>query len=847
MKKLITALLIASAVILILGAGFYFVLKSQLSTDNINKKILEIAQKSGYKMEFGASNYKIGLFSLTAELENLSVSSKDFHLECKRVSILLNPFKALQKKFELNKVYLDTPILTIYKVEEKDSLTKEKERSEINLTTNLTIKNGEVNYDTLSLKSLNGQLFLKMDNAIEFASKMTFESDIKYVKEMGKVKVSVSGDYKNNLELRTAALETEYLKFNISLKQQNKRFEYRLYGSADSLNFIKNLLFKNDSLSLSGKIDFYAQGEYNSESQIDSQLATLVDSFEIDPSSFALTFKEYNLILENGSFLNKQKNNFVFSSNWLIDSLPLEFIIIADYSLLFKDTFDAKITMKGLHARNIIKNIKDFKYDIDGRFASMSNIRMSFSSLNEMDSVILAGKHKITCGNAFIIKDSTALALKSFELNLDSGAIKGSFNLKGMGIEGDIFFTGNYLKKTINANTLSKIDLAEYDYKYKGKGELNGLLTYNFKDNSYVLKGSGRVEDFMHKSLNDVLDISFAGLLVENGKTVKIQDVSIEGNNVNGTFSNILFEKQGNEEIISGESKFSFINYDSLFVPDKSKQKHEESKPPVIDKKYKGEIKGSFDRMIFKSEDIRNGNLIIKISEGTVFAYPVNAGIMKGKVKGNVEYYSQKNGLINAKVEGNKIDVNEFLTKNKFVPFTIGAKVDLNSDLTFLQHKVKETVKGNIIVEAKDGWIMMPDVISNISKVLKLPLSDTFYFDDMYGEFDVDSQRVKFDDFTMEKNGHSLDYSGRVDFNKNMNLKGKYVIDMRIADTGILEKILRMANYESDSIIVDFDVLGTYSKPKVAITYNSVGEYLNNQANDAINDLIDELNNLFKF
>jgi len=56
-----------------------------------------------------------------------------------------------------------------------------------------------------------------------------------------------------------------------------------------------------------------------------------------------------------------------------------------------------------------------------------------------------------------------------------------------------------------------------------------------------------------------------------------------------------------------------------------------------------------------------------------------------------------------------------------------------------------------------------------------------------------------------------------------------------------------MADYKSDSIVVDFEVNGTYLKPKVSIKYNSVEEYLKNRTNDAVNNMIDELNNLFKF
>ncbi len=98
----------------------------------------------------------------------------------------------------------------------------------------------------------------------------------------------------------------------------------------------------------------------------------------------------------------------------------------------------------------------------------------------------------------------------------------------------------------------------------------------------------------------------------------------------------------------------------------------------------------------------------------------------------------------------------------------------------------------------------------------------------------------------MEKNGHNLLYSGVVDFNKSMNVKGRYTIDMRVADTGLLEKILKMTNYPSDTIYVDFEITGNYSKPNINIKYNSVGEYLKDKTNESVNQMIDDLKNMFK-
>jgi len=106
---------------------------------------------------------------------------------------------------------------------------------------------------------------------------------------------------------------------------------------------------------------------------------------------------------------------------------------------------------------------------------------------------------------------------------------------------------------------------------------------------------------------------------------------------------------------------------------------------------------------------------------------------------------------------------------------------------------------------------------------------------------------VRFDDFFMEKNGHSLLYSGKVDFAKNMDIKGVYIIDMTTADTGILEKMLKSAFYESDSIVLKFNLTGNYKDPKVDLYYSSISEFLKSKTQQNVDDVINKLNEMFKF
>lgn len=848
MKKILIVFVIIVIVALILSAVMLYIIKTKLSTENINRMVTQTAEKSGYQLSFSGSKYNLRLFSLSAELENVKIESDVFTLSCRRIVIVLNPFLAIQKKFELSNLVLENPILTIHK---SDTLKENKnsgKSSDALLTTNLRIVNGEVIYDTLSLNEINGQIFLGIDKKTTFTGKISFLSKIRYMNNLKKISVSFNGSYDGEIDIERASVATDYFKADAAVNENNGIFNYSLHAYTDSSDFFRRMFLKTDSISLEGTADLFARGMYNPKDLIDSQIKTIVDSFEIKFGEFEVRYKKHTAILDENSFINKQGSSIVVSTNWLLDSLPLELIVIADFPRLAEKIFDARVTVKGVHLKNITDYIKDFDYMIDGRAALISKFNVSFSDMKVLDSLISKSSHKVTVGEAFLEKDSTQIEIKSFIAEIKNGNLKGSMNFNGEGLNGGIYFSGDYFKGLLNANTISKINLYELNKNFEGAGEVDVLFTYDIKKKAHSLKANGLIHKFTEKNINDTLEVCFTGFSSDDVGEFSLASLSVYGNYVDGVFTNLSLRKSGKKEFINGTAGFRLLNYDSLFVSKKSEKKEKkESSPPLVDKKYEGEIKAVCERIIFKSEDLRNTEITIKIKDGQIFAYPLKTDLMKGRVTGNIEYYSFNNGLIKSKVRSSQVDINEFLTRNKFVPFTIGAKVDMESDLEFLQHKVKESIRGTVKLDAKDGWILMPDIISNVSKVLKLSLSDTFYFDDMYGEFDIDSQRVKFDDFFMEKNGHSLKYSGRVDFAKNMKLKGSYIIDMKTADIGLLERILKAAEYPSDSITVEFDVTGTYSNPKVSIRRNSVGEYLKNQTSETVNGMLQELNNLFKF
>ena len=70
---------------------------------------------------------------------------------------------------------------------------------------------------------------------------------------------------------------------------------------------------------------------------------------------------------------------------------------------------------------------------------------------------------------------------------------------------------------------------------------------------------------------------------------------------------------------------------------------------------------------------------------------------------------------------------------------------------------------------------------------------------------------------------------------------------MRIADTGVFEGILRNSGFEDDSVYVDFEILGDYKLPVIDIKSNSITAFLKSKTQKFADEVINGLNELFKF
>jgi hypothetical protein len=425
--------------------------------------------------------------------------------------------------------------------------------------------------------------------------------------------------------------------------------------------------------------------------------------------------------------------------------------------------------------------------------------------------------------------------------------IKGFSRIEDDKTNGTLSISGDYSKQIVEISALSTLNVQKFFKNYNGDGEVNGNVKFFLKEKKISVFFSLRLKNVKIPNINDNFNVNLQEAKFKNfAENLEFKNLLIDGKNISGIIKilNINYNKSFIK--FSGEVNADYLNYDSLFIPTPKVDQKSKSKPPKIDEKLKGNLKVSVKRLYFKDEFLENIVLNLKVENGILTVDPVNADFLKGKIGGKFVYDSKKDGYINSNFEGKKVVLDDFMKRKKYLPFDMGAKVDVKSDLNFYQDRVKESLNGRIDITAKGGWVHFTGIIAKISSILNIPLSDTFYFDDMYGEFEIDSQKVKFEDFEMEKNGHSILYSGTVDFNRNMNIKGRYTIDMNIADTGLLEKILEMTNYPSETIYVDFEIGGTYSKPDIKIKYNSVGEYLKDRTNESVNQMIDNLKNMFK-
>uniref|UniRef100_A0A7C3NGU4 Uncharacterized protein n=1 Tax=candidate division WOR-3 bacterium TaxID=2052148 RepID=A0A7C3NGU4_UNCW3 len=850
-SKIVKIIFIVLIIFVVLYSISFFVLKKFLTEDKIKNLISQNLSKAGFLVKIENLSYNFGIFNTSVSLNDFWLENEIFYLKSKNVRLSFNPYKVIFKK-EIDLKRVDLSDFEIFiKKERKDTLKEKNEKVDekkggIEIFSNIYFKNGSIVYDTFNIKNLKGFLKFSYNEKIDFETNLNFDFSFKgnYLKNNS---IIAKGNLDSNLNIQKINVKNELLEVDGNLEKKEEDLKYSFSFKTISLENIVNLFYKNEKFKIHGNTSGILRGELSIKDDFKKQIDSIIQEMELQFSSFALSYEKDTIYVFENSILNKQRDKLVFFGNILFNKDTLDAQITLSPQMFLNDTIDLVLNLDGMDLKISERFLKDKKIKISGKSKISFKTLCDKKFITDIDSLVSKSYITFNSSTVRFFYDTLNLILKQAEVNLDKGILKGFSKVEEDGSFGTLSISGDYLKKIFEISTLSTFPVQKFLKGYQGNGELNGKITLNLKDKKNYGLLSIRLKNLKVPNLSDIFTLNVQDVKFKNfAENVELKNILLDGKNLSGVVKSLNFSYGKNLISFSGEIYAEYLNYDSLFVQQKKVDQKEKTKPPKIDEKLKGNLKVTVKRLFFKDELLENIVMIIKVENGVLTVDPLNSNFLKGNLAGKFVYNSKNSGYINSNFEGKNVFLDDFMKRKKYLPFDIGAKVDLKSDLNFFQDKVKESINGKIDVKAKNGWIHFTGLVEKISSVLKLPLADTFYFDDMYGEFEIDSQKVKFEDFEMEKNGHNLLYSGVVDFNKSMNVKGRYTIDMRVADTGLLEKILKMTNYPSDTIYVDFEITGNYSKPNINIKYNSVGEYLKDKTNESVNQMIDDLKNMFK-
>lgn len=847
MKKIIKLFLVILVLFFIFYSLSIFLIKTFLNEEKIKNLIHNNLAKAGYEFETKKIYFSFYLFDTSALLEDVHLENEVFNMYGKLVKISFNPINIIfKKRIDLKNINLVDFELVLKNKKTDEMIEKDTVKGKIlEIFTDIYLKKGKIVYDKFFLTDLSGHLKVQYDSSLSFETNLLF--DFNYEKySFNSNRLTLKGSFDSSLYLEKVNLKNSLFEIYGNLKKNDNNLNYNLsYTILKSDSLTELIKIKN--LSSSGILNGTFSGLYILGKPFKEQTDSIIKNLELQFSNFNLSYDKYKIKISDDCILNKQNENIVLWGDLCFNDDTLQLNFILNFQKIFQDTLNFIVNLDAFNLKNLQNFISDKKLCLNGESKVKIISKIERNLLKNLDSLINYSNILFSSPSIKLLYDTVNLDMSNIDIKMKKGILKGLFKFENEYLKGLVNISGDLLKSMVSLSTLSKFKLGEFVKNYSADGEIEGKIDFNIKDKSNYGNLNLKLVNLTGEGFNDSLRMVINGLTFKNlSLEVKIKTLFFDGRYISGNSKDLSFNRFKDKIILSGNLNLDFVNYDSLFFKKNIGNEKKESKPPVIDKKYKGTFKITASKFLFKDELLENVRLDIILDTGLLMVKNVNSNFLKGNIGGNFSYFSYRDGYVESYFEAKDIVIDDFMERKEYLPFDIGSKIFTKTQLNFYHNKVKKSLKGKIDVESKEGWIHFTGLMEKISSTLNLPIPDTFFFDDMYGEFEIDSQRVKFEDFEMRKNGHHLVYGGKVDFNKVMDIEGIYLIDMRIADTGLLEKILRMSSYPSDSIVVKFRLKGDYKKPNIIITYNSIGSYLKEKTDENINRMLNDLKTIFK-
>lgn len=842
MKKIFSFLISLIIIILVIFIGLYLVIKNEMKAEKIAKRIEALSAQTDYHVSFDNIDYSLSLSGLNAVMYDVNIDSDVFDFISRKVNLNLNIFRFLFKEIVINNMTVYDGVLILKNIK-SDSLKSVD--NNILLTSNIFLKNCMLIYDTLTVSEINGKCRISGKDDISITGKLSFLPEMKYLNKLGKCSSSFAVLGKNKWTILLNKIEFEKgIKINGDVNIKNDSINYEINVNSNDISIINELI--DTEFRFNGNSELSISGYYILKDLLKKNFKH-INNIDIDLSNAKIQFpyEEIRIGFLDGSTVKKDLEN--IKLNLIISTYDRIYNIngFVDYDSLI----NRKITSQLKLLKSDISIINEFNNDISlkGNIDIDINTNFIVDSMYILSHLMLNTAVNTNFNEIEVKIDSYNLILKNGAISKKKNPIKYSFSSDYKHMSISLKGEYNIIDSMIRADVSLKGNLSNFINDFSGKINIDSRVYYDLKKKSLYGNAMFDAQNIMGKGFNDIINISTKDI-----KFNELENINAKNINITGTFfkSNIKkFTLLNKDKIhINMDMELIDVNLDSLFPISDSAQSITEKVrvKPDIPNNLEIYTFATCNKAIFRGENISNISFYGYLRNDSLVIDSFYGDLIKGSAEGNVLYFPEK-GHVYTNLNMKNIEISEFLSRHPISPYNVGGKVNAKSQVNFHQDSLKESINGLIITEIKGGYMLAPNILRNISNVIRYSINDTFFFDNMYGEFNVNNQAVFFDEFFMEKNGHLLVYSGNVDFEKQIFVDGKYIIDMRVADTGVFEDILRNAGFEDDSVYVDFEIIGDYKLPVINIKNNSINAFLKSKTQNFADQVIDGLNELFKF
>ncbi|MCK4524559.1 hypothetical protein KAU15_06500, partial [candidate division WOR-3 bacterium] len=807
--------------ILVIAIGLYLVVKNEMKAEKIAKRIEALSEQTDYHVSFDNIDYSLSLSGLNAVMYDVNIDSDIFDFISRKVNLNLNIFRFLFKEIVINNMTIYDGVLILKNIR-SDSLIETN--NNISLISDIFLKDCMIIYDTLTISEINGKCRISGKDNISITGKLSFLPEMKYLNKLGKCSSSFAVLGKNRWTILLNRMDFENgIRMNGDITITNDSIDYEVNIKSNDLSIINQLI--DTDFRFNGNSELSISGYYMLNDSLKENLKYIKNiDIDLNTAEIQLPYEEIKIRFLNGSTIKSDLENIDLNLNISVFDRIYNIIGFADYDSLINKRISSQLQL----LKSDISIIEEFNNDIllKGNIDIDVNTDFIIDSMHVLSHLILNTAFKTNFNKIEVKIDTYNFILTNGTISKMRNPVKYSFSSEYRNMNVSVKGECNVIDSMIKADVSVKGELNNFINDFYGKINIDSRVYYNLKKNALYGNAALDAKNIKGKGFNDIINVSAKDISFNGFEHIDAKNINITGTFFKSNIKKLTLLNKDKIKI-NMDMELMDVNLDSLFPISDSAQSIKEKSivKPDIPNNLEVYTFATCNRAIFRGEDISNISFYGYLRNDSLVIDSLYCDLVKGNAEGNLLYFPE-NGYVYTDLNMKNIEISEFLSRHPISPYNVGGRVNAKSQISFHQDSLKESVNGLIITEIKGGYMLAPNILRNISNVIRYSMNDTFFFDNMYGEFNVKDQAVFFDEFFMEKNGHLLVYGGNVDFEKQIFVDGKYIIDMRIADTGVFEDILKNAGFEEDSVYVDFEILGDYKLPVIDIKSNSITAFL---------------------